>query len=38
MDIKELVKEIQHEIGTKAQIAPNGGSLKRSLGMAYPDK
>jgi len=38
MDIKELVKEVQHEIGTKAQIGPNGGSLKQSLAMAYPDK
>jgi hypothetical protein len=38
MNINELFKEVQYKIGTKAQTAPKGGSLKRSLGMAYPDK
>jgi len=36
--IVEGVKEVRHEIGTKAQTDPKGGILKRSLGMAYPDK
>jgi len=36
--IVEGVKEVRHEIGTKAQTAPKGGSLRQSLGMTYPDR